>query len=248
MYLPATAPSSSACRRAALAMAGTTGLVLVALSHHPVAIKASSVQQTLALLAELQFTDGLVHGVLTIMLAMLAAGFATFSVVLGLKRPAVVLAMTAYGLGCCVVVAAMLLDGFVVPQVAAKFASAPGTEVQIAYAFLRIVGTVIQVLTKAGLLAMCVALLAWSYALAATPSWTGARWCAAIGAAGGLGSGLFLLLGNVLLTPASLMAIFAVHALWNAGVAGLMFQFSRTIASKQIKPKQIVDSDLVPLI
>ncbi len=216
-----------AYRRAALAIAGTTGLVLLALSHHPVAGKAASVQESLAKLAELQMMDGVVHGVLMIMLAVLVAGFASFSVMLGRTRPPVIAGLSAYVLGCCTVVAAMLLDGFVVPQLAVQFVAAPESEVQVVDILLRVIGTVIQVLTKAGLLAMCVALLAWSYALATTPSLAGGRWCAAVGVAGGLGTGLFIMFGNVALTPASLMAIFGIHSLWNFGVAGLLYRSSR---------------------
>ncbi|MES2320692.1 MAG: hypothetical protein V4633_00340 [Pseudomonadota bacterium] len=228
MFLQANLSLAPACRRAALAIAGTTSLVLVALSHHPVANKASTVQESLVKLAELQLMDGVVHGLLMIILAVLASGFAMFSVVLGRQRPPVIVAMTAYGLGCCIVVAAMLLDGFVVPQLATNFVSAPETDIQVVHVILRVIGTVIQVLTKAGLLAMCAALLAWSYALATMPSPASARWCAAVGAIGGLGSGLVILFGDILLTPGSLMALFGVQAVWNFGVAGLLFQSSRT--------------------
>lgn len=226
---PQTSPAST-YRRAALAIAGTTGLALLALSHHPVAGKAASVQESLAKIVELQNMDGVVHGVLMLMLAILAAGFASFSVMLGRARPPVIAGLAAYVLGCCIVVGAMLLDGFVVPQLALKFVAAPENDVHVVYIILRVIGTVIQVLTKAGLLAMCAALLAWSYALATTQGLAGSRWCAAVGAAGGLGSGLFIMFGNVLLTPASLMVIFGIHSLWNFGVAGLLYESSRPAA------------------
>ena len=223
-------PLALAYRRAALAIGGTTGLVLLALSHHPVAGKAASVQESLAKLVELQMMDGIVHGVLMIMLAVLVAGFTSFSVMLGRARLPVIAGLAAYGLGCCIVVAAMLLDGFVVPQLAVTFAAAPEGDVHVVYLILRVIGTAIQVLTKAGLLAMCAALLAWSYALATMQGMAGSRWCAAVGTAGALGSGLFIVFGNVLLTPASLMAIFGTHSLWNFGVAGLLYQASRSVA------------------
>lgn len=225
---PEPTPSLAlAYRRAALAIAGTTGLVLVALSHHPVAGKAASAQESLAKLAELQLMDGVVHGVLMVMLAILAAGFTSFSVLLGRARPPVIAGLAAYAAGCCIVVAAMLLDGFVVPQLGVKFVAAPENDIQLVYIILRVIGTVIQVLTKAGLLAMCAALLAWSYALATMQGLPGSRWCAAVGAAGGLGSGLVIMFGNVLLTPGSLMAIFGIHSLWYFAAAGLLYQASR---------------------
>ncbi|NNG24947.1 hypothetical protein [Telluria aromaticivorans] len=226
MSLPAAVPLPSHRRRAALAIASTTGLALFALSHHPVASKASSVQESLAQLVSLQLLDGLVHGVLIVMLAMLAGGFAVFSALLGRRRAPVIVAMAAYGIGCCVVVGAMLLDGFAVPQLARQFVAASQNEVDIIYIVLRVIGTIIQVLTKAGLLSMCAAFLAWSYALASAPGLPWSRWCAALGVAAGLFTGLFILIADVRLTPASLVAIFGVHSIWHLGVAAVLVRSS----------------------
>ncbi|WP_167094401.1 hypothetical protein [Massilia frigida] len=228
MHLPATVPLPSHRRRAALAIAGTTGVALVALSHHPVVAKASSVQESLAQLVSLQLMDGVVHGVLIVMLAMLAGGFAVFSALLGRQRPPVIIAMAGYGLGCCIVVGAMLLDGFAVPHLARQFIAAPQSEVDVIYVVLRVIGTIIQVLTKAGLLSMCAAFLAWSYALASAPAWPWSRWCAALGLAAGILPGLFILVADVRLTPGSLMAIFGVHSIWNLAAAAVLVRSGRS--------------------
>lgn len=226
MRLQADLPIPTHRRRAALAIAGTTGLALFALSHHPVVSKASSVRESLAQLVLLQLMDGIVHGVLMVMLAILAGGFAVFSALLGQRRAPVIVAMAAYGLGCCIVVGAMLLDGFAVPQLARQFIAAPQSEVDVIHIVLRATGTIIQVLTKAGLLSMCAALLAWSYALASAPDWPWSRWCAALGLAAGLLPGLFILVADVRLTPGSLMAIFGVHSMWNLAVAAVLVRSS----------------------
>lgn len=219
----ATVPSHQ--RLAALAMAGTTGLVLLALSHHPVAGNAGSFQENLAMIAALQARDGIVHGVLIVMLAILAGGFAMFCALLGWRRPPVVAAMAAYLGGCCALVAAMLMDGFVVPQLATQFLSAPQADIDMARIALRIIGIVIQVLSKAGLLLMCAALLAWSYALAAS-AWLPRRWrwCAGPGIAAALAPAAYLLGADARLVPASLMAIFASHALWNMLAAAILYR------------------------
>lgn len=228
MQLHANLPPPSYRRRAALALAGTSGLALLALSHHPVVSQAASVQDSLAQLAALQLMDGLVHGVLIVMLAILAGCFAVFGALLRAPRPAVTIAMSAYGLGCCMVLAAMLLDGFAVPQLARQFMAAPQGEVDVIHIVLRVFGTIIQVLTKAGLLAMCVAILAWSYALIyGTPALPWARCCAALGIAAGLLPGLFLLFADVRLAPGSLMAIFGIHSAWNLGAAAVLIRSSR---------------------
>jgi uncharacterized membrane protein len=224
MNLQKNPPLSLPRRRAALAIAATTGLALVALSHHPVAIQQNSVQETLAQIVALQGMDGLVHGMLIAMLAILSAGFAVFGALLGSRRPPVVFALCAYGLGCCIVVAAMLLDGFAIPQLARQFVTAPQADADSARVLIRAVGVVIQVLTKAGLLAMCAALPAWSYALCSGVKVS--RWafgCAAVGVVAGLLPAVFILFADVRLAPASLMAIFAFHAVWNLAVAAVLY-------------------------
>ncbi|HEX8611529.1 MAG TPA: hypothetical protein VF800_09605 [Telluria sp.] len=231
MHLQAHLPLPSHRRRAALAIAGTTALALVALSHHPVVSKASSVQESLAQLVALQLMDGVVHGVLIVMLATLAGAFAVFGALLGRGRMPVIAAMTAYGLGCCIVGAAMLLDGFAVPQLARQFIAASQGDIDVLYIVLRVIGTIIQVLTKAGLLSMCAALLAWSYALARAPDWPWSRGCAAVGLAAGLLPALFILFADVRLTPGSLMAVFGAHAIWNLAVAAVLVRSSRAAQS-----------------
>lgn len=226
MHLQATVLPEPDRRRAALGIACTTGLALYALSHHPVLDPASSVRASLEQLVSLQLMDGIVHGVLIVMLAILAGGFAVFSRLLGWRAP-VIVAMAAYGLGCCLVLGAMLLDGFAVPQLARQFVAASQGEVEVAYVVLRVIGTIIQVLTKAGLLSMCVASLAWSYALASAPRWPWSYWCAALGVAAGLLPGLFILLADMRLTPVSLMAIFGVHSVWNVAVAAMLVASNR---------------------
>lgn len=227
MQFDTALPLSANRRRAALALAATTGLALFVLSHHPVVNKPSSPRESLDQLVALQWMDGLVHGGLIVMLAILAACLAVFSALIGRRRAPVLLATAAYGIGCLLVLGAMLLDGFAVPQLARQFIGAQHGEVEAVYVALRVIGTVIQVLTKAGLLSMCVALLAWSHALATTPDLPWSRWCAALGATAGLCPALFILLADMRLTPTSLMEIFGVHCLWNLGVAGILIRSVR---------------------
>jgi hypothetical protein len=224
MYQPANPPRLMYRRRAAIAIAGTTLLALAALSHHPVASHADSVQQTLMQLAALQRMNGVVHGGLIVLLGVLAAGFAVFSTTLGIRRPAVLFAATAYGLGCCSMVAAMLFDGFVIPQLARALIAPPATGADAALALMRAIGVAVQVLTKAGFLSMCIALGAWSHALCTghrISYW--ASWCAAIGAGAALLPSAYILFADVRLAPASLMAIFAIHAVWNLAAALVLY-------------------------
>jgi len=118
----------------------------------------------------------------------------------------------------------MLLDGFVTPQLATRFLAAPeALAVQVHIALVAIsIG--IQVLTRAGLLAIGVAFMAFAVALAfGKPSVRHARGLAAIGLLAGLLPAVFVLFGGVLLAPSNLLAIFAAQCVWHAGVAWRLF-------------------------
>ena len=212
---------------AALAIAATTTLILVALSHPPLGAAAMSMWQQLARLVAAQQQAGLVHGVIIVLLAVLAGAYGVFGTMLGERRPAVRLASATYRAGCSLMVLAMLLDGYVTPQVAAAFIDGPAGDVPFVFLLLRCVGVLIQVLAKAGFLAMCVACLAWSCALLVERPRR--PWSTACIAAGLLAAALpaGVILGTSMqLAPASLMLLFGAHALWNLMVALLLHRSS----------------------
>lgn len=211
-------------RRAATALILVPVLELAALSHHPVVGPAASAHESLSQLAGLAFMDSLVHGMLMVMLAVLSASLALFSRLLGWRRPAVITACATWAVACCVIVAAMLLDGFAVPQLAIKYLTAPAQDIQTLKMILGAIGTIIQVLTKAGILTMGLAMLAWSYALATQSALPWSRAAAAAGVAASLIAGLAIVAGGVRLTPHSLMAIFGVYGVWNIAIAAIMLR------------------------
>lgn len=214
-------PTPQSLRRAASALLIVTALELTALSHHPVVGAAASAQESLSQLAALQFMDGMVHGMLILMLAVLSASLALFSRLLGWRRQPVMFACTAWLAACCVIVGAMLLDGFAVPQMAIRYLDAPEQDVQALRVILGAIGVIIQVLTKAGILAMGAAMLAWSWALVTQDALPWSRTAAAAGAAAALSAALYILSG-VRLTPDSLMVIFGAYGVWNFAVAALL--------------------------
>lgn len=213
-------PWTALYRPAAIAIGVTTALAMIALSHHPVGRHVATAQEGLAAMASLETQDETVHGLLILMFAIFAGSHAVFSHLLGATRPAVLLAMTAYGTGCILLIGAMLLDGFVTPQLAARFITAPealARQVQVALAGI---GTVIQVLSRAGLLAIGGAFVAFAVALATgTPCLRHARLLAVIGLLAGLLPAVFVLFGGVHLAPGNLMVIFAAQCAWHAGMA-----------------------------
>ena len=211
-------------RQAVLAIAGATVLALVVLAHHPVAVRGSSEQQLLTDIVAQQRMDGIVHGVFILLLAIMAGGLSALSARLGWSRPAVIVATLAYGLGCCAVSAAALLDGFLTPQLAQHFLAATPAVLQAAHIVLLLVSVAIQVLTKAGLVSMSVGLLAWSFALWRAPRGGWSRWFAVPALAAGVMMIVLLAGADLWLGPANIGAVFAILASWNIVVVAMLWR------------------------
>lgn len=228
--MPATFANKDATlyRTAGAAMAAITLLALVALSHHPTGGQAHSAEDALVRIAAMQSSAAVVHGLLIAMFASMAAAHAVFACLLGATRPSVRLGMTAYGVACALLTVAMLCDGFVAPQLAHRFAGSMAAHADQAQSMLIAIGIVIQVFSKAGLLALGVAFPAFSYALASKPAtlpW--ARPLALVGMLAGLLPAAYMVFGEVQLNPSNLPLLFGVQALWYLGAAGMLFASSR---------------------
>lgn len=214
-------------RLAALAIVCMAAFILVALFHHPVVSHAANAQDALAQMVRLGSADNLVHGALTAMLVVLAGALAVFDKLAGAAR-SFSGAWVAYLLGCVLLGVAMLFDGFVVPALAIRYASATASDATLLALIMGTIGIVIQAFSKAGLVCHCAAMLIWSYMAAASrPALPGWRWCAGLGLLAGLLPAAWILFGKLVLTPHSLMAIFAVYAAWYLAVAASMVRASR---------------------
>ncbi|MES2759245.1 MAG: hypothetical protein V4693_17885 [Pseudomonadota bacterium] len=227
------AVSARSARLAAFAIASTALLVMVALFHHPVISHAADARDAHLQIVQLRSANNLVHGALIALLVVLASALAAFGKVIGERRPAASWALVAYCLGCGLLSVAMLLDGFVMPRLAAQFVSAQSSDPEVGMLIMRVIGAVIQVFSNAGFVAHCVAMLAWSAAAATGPqALPGSRWCAAIGAAAALLPAVLILFTDLQLTRHSLMLIFTAHTAWYLTAAWLLYRFS--IASSSV--------------
>ena len=206
---------------AGLTIGLATVLAIAFVAHHPIAAGQdhSEILDDIVRKASL---DRLVHGALIGIMGAFLFGFSGFAACLGPDRPLVRLGLIAYAAGCASTVGAALIDGFIAPDVAIRFVTAPAEDTRVAYDFLRIAGSAIQYLTKLGLVLLSVSILSWSAALirSAGPR----RWIGLLGlAAGGIPAALILAAGTVM-TPHSLIAILAVQGIWNLAVALLLMR------------------------
>lgn len=207
-----------------LAIGLATLLAIAFVAHHPTAVGHDHAE-ILSDIIRKASADRLVHGALIAIMGAFLFGFSGFAVALGLRGPLVRLGLIAYAAGCGSTVGAALIDGFIVPDIAAGFVTAPAGDANVAFDVLRISGSAIQYLTKLGLVLVSAGILSWSLALLTAPGRR--RWVGLLGlVAGGIPAWRILFAGTVM-TPHSLIAILAAQGVWNLAVAGLLLQRPR---------------------
>jgi len=215
---------------AGITIAFSTLLGLMAVSMHPGVANFQTVPAIMSQIAAYGMHDNFIHGFLILLLAAIASGFSVFGDLLGAHRSAVRFGKIAYLFGYAAMVSAMLFDGFVVPMIGKKFVNANAVDMQTAYIVLQAIGAFIQVLTKAGIIAMSLAFIGWSYALHSSSvmnKWTGKF--ALTGYVAGIISVCIILFVDVWLGPSNLVIIFAVHAIWNFYVAAILLHATKPI-------------------
>jgi len=212
-------PALSARRFAGFAMAAVTILALGALAFHPTESGHEAGPLFAAIIAD-RSIDSLVHGVLIAIMIVLAYGFCEFATLLGWDRPLVRLGLVAYLIGCVAVILAGAIDGFVIPDVAQRFAQASADQASTGLGLIILCALFIQTLTKLGLVLLSAGIFAWSLALP--------RHSDRVGFIAGLIAGLlplvFLLGLNPALGPHLLMLIWLVQGLWNFAAARLLLR------------------------
>ncbi len=161
-----------------------------------------------------RISNAIVHGGFIAVLALQMVCYAVFSARLGLMRVASVAGLVLFGFGAAFLCASLLVDGLVVPAVAARYLPKPD-KIESARVLFVLMGTMVSLLMPIGLAFQSAAIAAWGWALTAS----GKR------AAGvfGLVAGVLMLaavaasfaMGN----PMAMMAALALTAVW-AMVAG----------------------------
>jgi hypothetical protein len=198
-----------------------TILAIVFVAHHPIAAGQDH-SEILNDIVRKASIDRLVHGALIGIMGAFLFGFGGFAASLGPNRPLVRLGLIAYAAGCASTVCAALIDGFIAPDIAARFLTAPVEDARVAYDFLMISGSAIQYLTKLGLVLLSMGILSWSAALirSAGPR----RWIGLLGLASGGIPAALILIAETTMTPHSLIAVLAMQGIWNLAVAVLLMR------------------------
>jgi hypothetical protein len=195
------------------------------LAHHPVAGGAGPVGERLAMIAQLGPVDRLVHAVLIAVVFLLLFGAFELCRSLDAGRSLVAAGMAAYACGCACLVGAMLLDGFVTPDVAMRFARMGEGALLAAPPAFAVLSSCIQVLSKAGFCGMGIGMLSWS---AACRGREGARVLGLLGVVAGFLPSLFMLFSGLRLNPHYLMMLVGAQGAWNIAASIFLWRRSPT--------------------
>lgn len=193
-------------------------LMLVMVMHHPVAGQndAAAVVESIARQASaIRF----VHGSVAVAMAVLTAFMIGFAIRCDITRPPILLGAVSSGLALIMISLAVLLDGFVAPELAIQCAASGGDCAGSTQAMLRYGGLQIEFMTRFGLLALATATGLWAGDLFFQ------KVTARIFGALGISSAIVqfgLLFSSDRLNPQSLALIVTAQAVWYASVGAII--------------------------
>lgn len=195
-------------------------LAVLAVAQHPVA--ASHVAaQAIPEVVQLSLIDRLVHGFLIATTLATFFGFTIFSARRGFDRHTTIAGFIGYALGVAAVIGAALIDGFIIPDIAARYVKVTHDDIRAAVPLLTFCAIAIQNLTKLGFVAMSAGIFAWSVGLVASPGTL-----RTVGIVGFFAAGLPVVILSYahFLNPHLLGIIVLVQAVWYLAIAALLWK------------------------
>jgi len=193
---------------------------IIALSHHP-SVHGHGAANLLAQMARLRASDEVVHAIAIAAAGTQLAGLVVFSLRRGLRKATVVAALVAYAIGTGTIVAAAVIDGFLIPGIAVRtdFASAGAAET--ALALVRFAVIAVQACTKVALVAMAVAIVLWSVDI--VRGTVAVRATATVGFVAGAAMLAIALFGGWI-SAHVVGAVGALATIWNVAIGALMIR------------------------
>jgi len=213
--LPPSAPRVSRLNRiAGFLLAACMLMMLIAISHHPVAPRRRGLEALEAIVA-LGPTDRIVHGLLVLLIFAMIFSFTVYT--LGRVRlPLCITAWVAFFAGNMSGIGAALTDGFFVPGFAESYLRSAPVDAAPALAILNAAAVAIQILTRFGFLAISAAVLLWSIDLILDRGQ--ARLIGLLGVIATVAVVAMLFVGGTI-NVHSLMVIVGLQALWYLAIA-----------------------------
>ena len=206
---------------AGIAIVVASLLTLLSIAHHPTTSKALSPADAIAAIVASSGSDRMVHAtVIGTMLAMVF-GFTVYTLRRGLHRSAVIGALIAFTFGVATTLGAALIDGFLIPEIASRYAAATADQLTRGAMLLSVCALAIQVATKAGLVGMSLAIVLWSADLIFDKGFL--RIAGVVGVLAGIVPAVLTLSGGYI-DPHALMIVLVIQTIWYLGIATLLLQ------------------------
>jgi hypothetical protein len=113
-----------------------------------------------------QAISAVVHGGFIVVLAIQLACYAIFAGRLGWTKPLAIAGMVFFAVGAGLQTASLLVDGLMIPQLAARYVAAPPDRLPLARALFVLCGTAVQFLMPMGLFFQGAGVASWGASLA----------------------------------------------------------------------------------
>lgn len=196
-------------------------LSVVALAHHPTA-QARDPAAFVAEISRKAPMDRLVHGSMILFIGVLVYGFFYLTVRLGGTTPWALAAFIAYALGAIGMVGAASIDGFVVPDLVARYQDQPAEQLQTMRHLLGLCLVMIRAWARLGVITMSLAYVFWSVALLARPG--GIRIVGAIGCITGASLVIAALCGILPMTMHGMLVLGVAQTVWSVAIGILLMR------------------------
>jgi hypothetical protein len=165
MTTDATLSRSHSSVRAAGALLALASVLMVAfMAFHPRA-HFHGKDDFVSAFADIAMINGLVHGSLVALFAVMLYGYSVFADCPSSSHPAMRLGLIAFGLGALPIVGAAITSGFVVPEYVARYANKSAGDLEIMQHVVRLAFTIIRVCSQVGVAATLLAILIWAIAV-----------------------------------------------------------------------------------
>ncbi len=216
-------PSVPAAPRGTIAgivLVSCGALAVFAMAHHP-SVVARTPAEAIREIGRIGSVNEVVHGAMIGIVAALLFGLTIFSMRRGLRGEAVLGGLIAQTIGTAAMIVAASISGFLVPGIAARYATASPQGLQFAVQVISICAEIVQLFSKVGVIGMTLAIALWSVDLVRAPGFV--RMTGILGfAAAALA--VAILLSGAHLTPQTLGIIVLAQALWYAAVGALLLR------------------------
>jgi hypothetical protein len=209
------AKRTSHARRAGIVLIGASLLSIVMMAHHPHAASQGAAEIAAEIVDKASIAR-FVHGALIALLGAQLFAFVEFCRLLDRDRATVRLGFVAYAAGIGAMTGAALISGFLVPDLAARYAALGASDLDVFRHLLRLCMAGNQVLAKFGVVAMSIGIVAWSIALFRRAR--GNAWVGAIGLLAGLAPAIALLCGVLVLDVPGMTLVVVLQTIWNLAV------------------------------